>query len=156
MHITLRKALLQDSERVLAWRNEETTIPWMGSMRALTRDEHETWYIKTLQDPKSLFFIIEANLEPAGQIRYVLTGERTAKVSINITQSMHGKGIASIAFRQGSEQVRASGFAQDIFAYVLPNNIGSIRAMEKAGYVRGETADVRGVVHLMMIDQRRG
>ena len=47
MDITLRKALIEDSEITLAWRNEPTTIPWMGSARALLFDEHDSWFRKT-------------------------------------------------------------------------------------------------------------
>lgn len=152
MNVTLRKATAMDSERVLTWRNEASTIPWMGAPRALTYDEHEAWFMKTISSPENLFYIIEADANPVGQIRYVLSEANLAKVSINITEAMHGKGIASIAFREGSACVRACGFADSIYAYVLPDNIGSIRAMEKAGYVRKELLDVRGVTHLRMLD----
>ena len=47
MDITLRKALIEDSEITLTWRNEPTTIPWMGSARALSFDEHDSWFRKT-------------------------------------------------------------------------------------------------------------
>ena len=155
LEITLRKARLEDSEMVLSWRNEPGTIPWMGTTRALSFEEHHDWFVKTLLDENSLFFIIEFDSDPIGQIRYHQSTtwiKNAAKVSINITQKMHGKGIASIAFKKGSELVRALGFAHNIFAYVRLDNIGSIKAMENAGYKRGSITEVHDIEHLMMED----
>ncbi|EKD92037.1 MAG: MurG2 [uncultured bacterium] len=155
MEITLRKARIDDSEIVLAWRNEPTTIPWMGATRALSFEEHQTWFMKSLQDLTCLFFIVEANAEPAGQIRYHINSDvikNAAKVSINIARKFHGKGIASLAFRKGSELVRSLVFSENIFAYVQPDNIGSIKAMENAGFVRDKIVTLHDVPHLIMID----
>ena len=153
MDITLRKALLEDSETTLTWRNESTTIPWMGSARALSFYEHDSWFRKTINDPSCLLFIIELNSKPVGQIRYHLTKSMNnyARVSINITQKMHGKGIASIAFSKGNELVRELGFAPKIFAHVRQDNIGSIKAMENAGYKRAKPVEMHGIKHLVML-----
>lgn len=155
MEIKLRKASPHDSKNVLDWRNEPTTIPWMGETRALSFDEHQVWFLKSLSDPHCLFFIIEADMKPIGQIRYHHNTdliENTAKVSINIANEMHGKGVASIAFRTGSELVREFEFAKNIFAYVRPDNIGSIKAMENAGFLRDKTVVMHNEPHLIMID----
>lgn len=155
MDITLRKATLSDSHQILSWRNEPTTILWMGATRALSFEEHQTWFTKVMNDPGCLFFIIEESDEAIGQIRYHINHDiiqNAAKVSINITQCMHGKGIASIAFRKGSELVRTLHFSNDVFAYVQPNNIASIRAMEKAGFVRDKMIELHHIPHLIMLD----
>ena len=104
MKITLRKAVLEDSKMVLDWRNESTTIPWMGTTRSLSFDEHNNWFTNVIDNPNYLFFIIESNFKPIGQIRFHIdrSNNNHARVSINITQKMHGKGIASIAFTKGN------------------------------------------------------
>lgn len=158
MGITLRKATLLDSEMVLAWRNEVTTIPWMAKKTILSPSEHNNWFNKVINDPNCLFLIIEKDHKPCGQIRYQKDAsyeEKTVKVSLNITHKMHGKGIASDAFRQGSILVRRTDFAKNIFAYVNIENIASIKAMENAGYVREETILVHGVKHLIMKDYQK-
>src|SRR3990167_4767292 len=141
VEIILRPVCIEDSQTLLAWRNEPGTIPWMGSARELSFEEHHNWLINSLDNKNILILIIEMNTIPVGQIRYQKDTswiENTAKVSINIAQKMHGKGIASIAFKQGSELIRKLGFAYNIFAYVRLNNLGSIKAMENAGYKRGK------------------
>lgn len=157
MEITLRKTRPDDSANILSWRNEPTTIPWMGATRALSFEEHQSWFLKSIQDTECLFFIIEANNEPVGQIRYHKNNDvvkDAAKVSINITHKMHGKGIASKAFKKGSEMVRLFKFSDTIFAYVVPENIGSIKAMANAGFERDKIVKVHNTDHLIMIDRK--
>jgi RimJ/RimL family protein N-acetyltransferase len=132
--VNLRQATEKDSETVLSWRNEPGTIPWMKTKRALTFNEHSDWYMKAITDPGCLFLIIEVNDTPVGQLRYDLERDM-AKVSINITHDWHGKGVASAAFIAGSRYVKEKKFADKIFARVLAANTGSIRAMERAGYI---------------------
>ena len=130
----------------------------MASGRPVTETEHAAWYSEVIASPKYCFFIIEAAGEPVGQVRYqrseaAPTGTEkviTAKVSINITQSMHGRGIATEAFRLGSQHVRAIGFAKRVIAHVQEDNIGSIRALEKASFVYRERMEVHGLPHVVM------
>jgi len=157
MNITLRKVTDDDSDNLLSWRNEDSTIPWMGQTRRLTVEEHNQWFIKALYDQNLLFLIIEVDGVAAGQIRYQRSNapeaNKAAKVSINIASQYHGKGVATLAFAKGSALVRSSNFAQSVFANVLPNNFGSIRAMEKAGFKKIKMVVVNERKHLLMTDQ---
>ena len=156
MNITLRKVTVSDSDNLLEWRNEDSTIPWMGQTRRLTVDEHNQWFTKALHDNNLLFLIIEVDGVPVGQIRYQRPNDAragtTAKVSINIAGQYHGKGVATLAFAKGSALVRSTNFAQGVFANVLPNNLGSIRAMEKAGFKKIKKIVVNDREHLLMTD----
>ena len=128
----------------------------MGAQRPLTRDEHERWYEKTLEDPNSLTLIIEHDSEPVGKIGYTRGGdvdESTAKVTINLTYRAHGKGLATAAFREGSKLVRDLKFAERIIARVRPDNVGSIKALENAGFVRRGTVVAHGVDHVLLVDE---
>ncbi|HLB41672.1 MAG TPA: GNAT family N-acetyltransferase [Gammaproteobacteria bacterium] len=158
MDIILRKACLEDSEKILTWRNEPTTIHWMGTPRTLSFEEHHDWFTNSLHDENCLFFIIEVDFEPIGQIRYHKNSEvidNAAKVSINLTSKAHRRGIASIAFKKGNGLVRTLNFAKNIFAYVHLDNIGSIKAMENAGFLRTNIVEVHGIRHLVMIDKMK-
>lgn len=159
MEITLRKARSSDSEIILAWRNEPSTIPWMGNKRALSSDEHQAWFTKMLDDPDCLFFIIEISGNPVGQLRYHRNDtsfENTARVSLNLTEKMHGKGIATRAFKKGSELVKELDFAKIIVGYPLPTNLASIKALEKAGYVREKMVAMHNTTHLIMLHHLSG
>jgi RimJ/RimL family protein N-acetyltransferase len=149
MNITLRRAHINDLERVLIWRNEPGTYPWMGATRPLSMDEHAPWFKRSIQDPDCLFLIIECDGVPAGQLRYQLKGS-DLEVSINITGDMHGKGIASLAFNMGNELVRETGLAKRIFAHVQVDNLGSIGALRKAGYQQCGKVELNDIPHVTM------
>jgi RimJ/RimL family protein N-acetyltransferase len=158
MNLVLRKVTESDSDSLLSWRNEETTIDWMGQRRALTQQEHNDWFKKALNDADLLLLIIEVDGIPTGQISYKISNENdtlgAAKVSINIASQFQRKGIATLAFKQGSEIVRVTGFAQIVFANVLPNNYGSIKAMENSGFKKIKMLNVNGKKHIRMTDEK--
>ena len=145
----LRPATYDDVHTVLSWRNEPATIRNMKTKRPLAFEEHEPWFKKTISDPTCQFLIIEADGEPIGQLRYNLEDDK-AKVSTNITEAWHGRGVASRAFVAGSKHVKKTGFADVIFARVLQSNIGSIRAMQKAGYTIDDDMEYEGEPHYYM------
>ena len=150
MNITLRKAVIEDSKMVLEWRNEPTTIPWMSSAKALSFDEHDNWFRKAISDSNCLFLIIESNSKPVGVIRYNLDSSNNnyARASMNITQKMQGKGIGTIAHRKGIDLVKKMRFAPKIFARVLPDNIGAIKAAESVGFEKTGNIEIHGVKYL--------
>lgn len=147
--VKLRPAMLSDSEMVLGWRNEPTTFLNMKTKRPLRLDEHESWFQQIVYDPKCIFLIIEVRGTPVGQIRYDLDCG-IAKVSINITKEWHGKGVSSIAFLQGSRYLKKIKFVESVFARVLPTNVGSIKAMQNAGYKIIKEITYEGEPHYYM------
>lgn len=152
MQVTLKRVVNSDSIIIFTWRNEASTVSWMGAARELSFEEHQRWFNSVVDDPNYLLFIIAFDTIPVGHLRYQKHADNAAKVSINITHSMHGKGIASQAFKKGSEFVRGCDFAEDIFAYVQATNIGSIKALEKAGFRRGAFKSVHAIEHIVMTD----
>lgn len=131
--LKLRLANKHDSNTVLSWRNEPKTILNMKTKRALKLEEHEPWFLKSITASECVFLIIEVNSTPVGQLRYNMEG-RMAKVSINITSSWHGKGVASESFSKGSKYVKDNNIADKVFARVLKTNVGSIKSMQRAGF----------------------
>ena len=150
IEIKLRPAIYDDVHIVLSWRNESTTISNMRTKRSLSFEEHDTWFKCSITDANCIFLIIEAGSEPVGQLRYELENSM-AKVSINITKDWHGKGVASRAFYLGSMHVKRVNFAENIFARVLKTNVGSIKAMEKAGFNIVKELIYQGEQHYFMV-----
>jgi RimJ/RimL family protein N-acetyltransferase len=153
MNLALRKATLEDSAMILGWRNEATTIPWMAKTTAITVEEHNDWYSKTVTSPDTLFFIIEIDNEPIGQLRYTLqqhVPEKVAVVSINITHKMHGKGIATEAFIQGNIAVDHHKFCDTIIGNARANNKRSIKALMRANYKCTGRSFVHEAEHMLM------
>jgi len=147
--IKLRPAVYTDVDSVLSWRNEPATVLNMKTKRLLNFQEHNHWFKKTIIDPKCVFLIIESGQEPIGQLRYELENQM-AKVSINITEKWHGKGVASKAFYLGSVHIKRIDFSKTVFARVLKTNVGSIRAMENASFKIVNEISYEGEPHYYM------
>jgi RimJ/RimL family protein N-acetyltransferase len=152
IEIKLRPAVYGDVHVVLSWRNEPTTLMNMRTKRSLSFEEHETWFKRSITGANCIFLIIEVDSEPVGQLRYELENSM-AKVSINVTRDWHGKGVASRAFYLGSRHVKRVNFAENIFARVLKTNVGSIRAMEKAGFNIVKELIYSGEQHYYMVHE---
>ena len=147
--VELVKKFIKDDPRFILVNDNEKKLYQAGNFDKTIR------YNKDIDDNE---LIIEVDGVSAGQIRYqqvmVDDGNRSAKVSINIAKEFHGKGVASLAFKEGSDLVRRSKFAVDVFANVLPNNLGSIKAMQNAGFRIVKKYEVNGRDHLMMTDRQ--
>jgi len=123
----------------------------MGSPKALSFNEHDNWFRKAVSDPNCMFFIIESDSKPVGQIRYNLDSIKNyARPSLNITQKMQGKGIGLIAHRKSLPLVKKMRFASKIIGRVLPDNIAAIKIMEKVGYKKTDNIEIDGVKYLIM------
>lgn len=155
MDLVLRKATSADMHQVYCWRNEKETVDKMGLVKLINLTDHQEWYRKSIVSPFVLFFIIECDGKPIGQIRYhveILDGIPAGKVSINITAKMHGRGIATQAFILGKAETKNLKFCTFTYANVRVDNIASIRAMENAGYKKVGTVNLHGVEHVRMVE----
>jgi UDP-2,4-diacetamido-2,4,6-trideoxy-beta-L-altropyranose hydrolase len=132
--IRLRPADANDMRRVWEWSNEpgvravsfnSDPIPWIT---------HEQWFTAKLADPAVLFLIAEDETgQPVGQLRFDFRVQ-IATISLSLAPEARGRGLGAELITQASGSVFASGRAMLIEAFIKPNNAGSIRAFEKAGY----------------------
>jgi|SRR4051812_2711919 UDP-2,4-diacetamido-2,4,6-trideoxy-beta-L-altropyranose hydrolase len=132
--IRIRPADANDMRRVWEWSNEPAVravsfnsdpIPWQG---------HQQWFTAKLADPSVLFLIAEDETgQPVGQLRFDFRVQ-IATISLSLAPEARGRGLGLELINLGSHSVFASGRAMLIEAFIKPNNLGSIRAFEKAGY----------------------
>jgi len=135
--LTFRPATLEDSDMILAWRNEPATVPWMARPEPIARIDHEAWFRSRIESDDCLFWIILADGEPVGQIRYDRIDEPSAcKNSMNLTAAAHGRRIGTRALRMGDDLVFELGFADRIVGHPHAENERSIRMLERVGYIR--------------------
>ena len=152
--IKLVKAKIKHSKKVFLWRNEPNTIPWMASKQAIKFEDHNEWYKKAITDSNCMLFIICYDGEEVGQIRYNIDetlGKKVARVSMNITEKKQGKGIGSVAFKLGLQNVKASKFAEKVQVRVHEVKEGWIRSMEEIGFKRSGFTKVHGEKQLVLI-----
>lgn len=147
----LRKAMLEDCGLVWVWSNDRTVrrnsftksdgyINWM---------EHVDWYRSRLCDSDCQFYIVvDDDGNPIGQTRLQRSGVG-AEISISIATPWRGCGRGVEALRLTSECGFILGYSQ-IVANVKDGNAASLRAFEKAGYVKWDETVIKGQKNVVM------
>ena len=145
--VYLRPAGQGDMERIFKWRNDPWIVALSMSKKAVTRVEHERWFILILDREQHLMYILVHQDGPEmGTLRFDREGPVQALVTIYLLQPFTGKGYGVAALIEGS----AAAFAawpdlQFIDALIRPENSPSINAFGKAGYqiVRKGPGEIR-------------
>ena len=78
-------------------------------------------------------WIFEVNSTPAGLVRLE---KDNSEVVLNylIASQSRGKGLASKMLKMAMNEVRSHWQNIKVFAYTLPENIASIKSLERAGF----------------------
>lgn len=132
----MRRATLDDAERLLAWRNDDVTRRFSFTSRPVTPKEHEAWLGQVLHNPKRHLFIVEVEGRPAGNLRIDLneTQPGEAEVSIVTAPEFRGLGVATTALLLGLEFAGSLGLSR-IIGRVKLENVASLNAFQRAGFV---------------------
>lgn len=132
--LKLRPAEPSDSERVLAWRNDERTRRYSLNATPIDPARHAVWFSERLNDERGALLIGEDERGPVGVLRYDVQGA-TARVSVYLVPDRHGEGLGALLLHAGHRwlmQHRPTVRAVD--ADVLADNHGSRLAFAEAGY----------------------
>jgi RimJ/RimL family protein N-acetyltransferase len=144
--LTLRNATKEDAGIVFEWRND----PWIiqkGSLnKTVTWEEHEKWFLAFLSNPMNHMFIIELEEKPIGQVRFSGSNQQDyAEISTYILKDYIGKGRGVEAIKESCGIIKSILNVRFIIAYILKENIQSIRAFEKAGFASLEISDMKNL-----------
>ncbi|MGK0440514.1 MAG: UDP-2,4-diacetamido-2,4,6-trideoxy-beta-L-altropyranose hydrolase [Pseudohongiellaceae bacterium] len=124
-----------DCELVYQWQCHPDTRRYALNTNIPSWQEHSVWFERMLQDANRKTYIVKNRQESVGFFRLDFNDVNNALISIVIAPDYYGQGIASkvLSF------ARTWWHGVNIKADVLPENNASIRAFEKAGYLRTET-----------------
>jgi len=151
--LSLRKAELSDSRLLWEWANDAEVRRASFHQESIAWETHVKWLNAKLNDSGTMLFIAEHDSMPVGQIRYETSGVE-ALVSISLDRKIRGKGFSSTFMRLGSQQVFLKTKVEIIHAYIRPDNRGSIRAFQSAGFQASGSLVVHGTEALHFIQQR--
>ena len=132
--IRLRRATAADSENVLRWRNDPKIRQNSFDTAEIGRADHERWLAGVLGNPDRLLLIAEHEGRPVGVLRYDIAGD-TAMVSIYLAPGTGGHGYGPAVLCAGHALlVTERPAVRRVDARIKPDNRGSRRAFEEAGY----------------------
>ena len=95
--------------------------------------EHLTWLEKAYRNPNCKILVLEINGDFAGQVRIDESKLEIAEISISLTKSYRGKGLASKVIIDVLKWTD-----RDAIALIKRNNIASIKAFASAGFGTAE------------------
>lgn len=132
----IREAKTRDSRFIFDLSNEKIVRDNSIKKRKIDWEEHIKWFNKKLNDNNYEFFVIyDEHNNFIGQIRYEISDDK-AVVSISITKNFRVEKLASkILADSAAILFRNREKIERVFAYIRKENIASLRAFEKAGYI---------------------
>jgi predicted dehydrogenase/RimJ/RimL family protein N-acetyltransferase len=132
--LALRAATRDDSDRVLAWRNEPTAVA-ASLTGAVDPSRHAAWYAGVLANPARTLWIAEEHGSPVGSIRLDRdTGDpATAEVSIALAPAARGRRLATPLLDMTTAAAGELAI-ETLLATIRPANAPSLRAFAAAGY----------------------
>ena len=133
--LRLRLVQAEDCRMIWEWANDPTTRAVSFTTESISWESHVRWFSAKLSDPNCLFFVaLDSNDVPIGQVRFAMDGPE-AVISVSLAFDQRGKGYGSQIIRKATQRVFASTAVRLIHAYIRPENIQSIQAFIRAGFL---------------------
>ena len=130
MSVTIRE-VADDDVAIFYEHQRDPEAVAMAAFPAREREAHFAHWEKIRADPANYMRTIEANGAVVGNV-VSWQGDEGRLVGYWIGREHWGKGIATAALRAAIEEIPE----RPLMAYVASENAGSIRVLEKCGFVR--------------------
>jgi len=133
--ILLRFAQQEDSDIVLRWRNDEQTRLNSFSTDLITKEEHETWFAKSLRNPRcNIFIAVQEDGSRLGVVRFDRR-DKSAEISITVAPSCRGKGIGKQIIKRACVEYFQNFDCDNIIAKIKKTNVPSLKIFHDLGFI---------------------
>lgn len=130
----MRLANLDDAKILFDWQSHPKTREYFFDPTPPTWEEHWSWLLATLSS-KNRFLLIAEERGPIGVLRYDLQNDLTAAVDIYLKPGLYGKGLGTQVLKAGNQWIKHQlPNIQKLIAKVIPTNVASSKAFQKAGF----------------------
>ena len=129
--LTLRKATIEDAQRLFAWRNDLETRAYSKSHDVLTWERHSAWLQKVLNTKSSHLYIAEKEGQPIGTVRGDTLPDGAIEISYTVAPEARGRGIAKPMVQQFVREILPP--TTRLVAHVQKGHIPSERVAESLG-----------------------
>ena len=126
--------LVCHADNVNVWRNLRDRFP-----HPYTREEAQWWLTHAVSSEPETDFAIVFGGEAVGGIGFTLGSDverHSAEVGYWLGETLWGRGIATAALRAATPWAISMFGLRRVFAVPFSDNIGSIRVLEKAAFVK--------------------
>jgi UDP-2,4-diacetamido-2,4,6-trideoxy-beta-L-altropyranose hydrolase len=138
--MVLRKGTKFDLDKTYEWAADKTIRAFSFNQNPILFEEHSNWFLKKVDQNECAYYIAEIENIPIGSIRFDIR-DNQATISYLLDSGFHNKGLGSVLLKKGVEKFAGEYAISEIIGYVMPENIASVKAFERLGFVR----EVEGV-----------
>jgi len=140
-------ASLKDLELFFDWANDTAVRKNAISSDPIGFEGHTRWFKQKLEDIDTYIYILKADRQPVGQIRFELEGNE-ALIDYSIAKESRGNGFGTMLVEFGLEKLKNDCNRLLKFkAVVKAQNISSWKVFEKMGFAQTEVLKRNGDVY---------
>ena len=135
---SMRRATAEDLELTYGWATDESVRRFSFQKHKITREEHERWFTRKLNDVNCLYYIFLIDKDEAGSIRFDIK-DGSATISYLLDPGYHGQGLGSMLVEEGEKCLRndivnLSLPVRTLVGLVEESNIPSLKIFNHLGY----------------------
>ena len=132
--IKIRLANISDCKSLFDWRKDEQSRVMSFNGASLSKEEHNTWFEKSLSRIDRQLYIGELGNEKIGVCRFDFNqSEMCAEVSINMNPTSRGQGLGKRLLFDSVEYHLIKN-KHNLVAKIKPNNLASLNIFKSAGF----------------------
>ena len=150
--LRLRHVRADDVRLLWEWANDPDVRAASFSSDPIPWETHVAWFEEKFHQNGSSIFIAESgDGTPLGQIRFDAREDGELEVDISVAKSMRRRGMATQIIRLGVQTLIKGGGDVRVHAFVKSGNVASMKAFERAEFIRTDTEPGRsgGAIHLV-------
>ncbi len=133
--LSLRSVEEKDMKKLFLWRNHPEIRKYFFNNEPVVWDEHEKWFHDKINDPGSKIYIAIDKDRCIGTIRFENRGD-IVKCSVMVDPDCIGHGYGTKIIALGTKKYLAqTQTSKGIIAEVRVDNIRSLKAFQKAGFI---------------------
>lgn len=134
-NLRLRSAVVEDSDKILQWRNDPWIVSLSSGQQAVDPEEHKVWFQHALKDPAHSINFIVLDENEIGLLRLHRTDADEASISIYLLREFCGKGYGSRAIGLACGKAWALWPISRISAVTRVTNAASEHSFKKNGFI---------------------
>jgi len=138
-----RRATEADILLYFEWANDKTVRQYSINKSKIVFEDHVRWFKNKLADPDSIMLVFVKDNTEIGQLRIGLNNEANeAVINYSIDKDSRGRGFGTIILSEGWQYFSRLGKQMPLTGLVKVNNIPSVSAFIKAGFVKKDVVVV--------------